>query len=333
MKRKECVDYCLFQKSKEPLKCKGSSSAPLNIALVKYWGKRDEELHLPLTSSLSLSLSMKTTTEVQLFSRSQRERDYFELNGKPVLETSSFYKRLSAFLDLFRFSHDVIFQVITHNEMPTAAGLASSASGFAALVLALDDLFEWQLPQNTLSILARLGSGSACRSLFPGFVLWEKGSRADGLDSHAMALAETWPSLAMAYVPVSHEEKPISSRVAMKRTMDTSPLYRLWPELVEKHIFEALQAIQQRAFTKLGEIAEQSALSMHATMMTSTPPVLLWQPHTVEVLQRVWQAREQGLQVYATLDAGPNVKLLFLEAQRSLLHHHFPEAINLDPLW
>jgi len=333
MKKKECVAYCLRQKPLEPLKKSGSASAPLNIALVKYWGKRNEELHLPITSSLSLSLSLKTTTEVQLYSRSQRDKDYFELNGKPLHEASPFYKRLSSYLDLFRASPDVIFQVSTTNEMPTSAGLASSASGFAALVLALDDLFEWQLSRDLLSILARLGSGSACRSLFSGFALWQKGTRADGLDSHAVPIPDTWPSLAMAYVPISNEEKPISSREAMKRTVATSPLYRMWPELTEGHIYEALQAIQQRDFTKIGEIAEQSALNMHATMMTSSPPILFWQPLTINILHRVWQARAMGLAVYATLDAGPNVKLLFLEEQRSLLHHYFPEAINLDPLW
>lgn len=333
MKRKQCVDYCLRHKSLTPLKKVGTASAPLNIALVKYWGKRNEELHLPLTSSLSLSVSLKTTTEVHLCSRKEREKDYFELNGKPLHETSTFYKRLSSYLDLFRASEDMIFHVLTTNEMPTAAGLASSASGFAALVLALDNLFGWALPTESLSILARLGSGSACRSLFPGFVLWQKGIRSDGLDSHATPITDTWPTLAMAYVPISQEEKPISSREAMKRTVSTSPLFQLWPDLVETHITKACQAIQQRSFNTLGEIAEQSALTMHATMMTSSPPILFFKPFTVDVLHRVWKAREKGLHVYATLDAGPNVKLLFQEEQRPLLHHYFPEAINLDPIW
>lgn len=333
MKRKECVTYCLHHKSLIPLKKVGMASAPLNIALVKYWGKRNEELHLPLTSSLSLSLALKTTTEVHISSRKEREKDYFELNGKPLHETSSFYKRLSSYLDLFRSSEEVSFQVLTTNEMPTAAGLASSASGFAALVLALDNLFGWSLPRESLSILARLGSGSACRSLFHGFALWQKGTRLDGLDSHAVPLSDTWPTLAMAYIPISQEEKPISSREAMKKTVLTSPLFQLWPDLVETHIEKACQAIQQRSFQALGEIAEQSALSMHATMMAARPPILFFKPTTIDVLHRVWQARAKGFHVYATLDAGPNVKLLFQEDERSCLHQHFPEAINLDPLW
>lgn len=333
MKRADCVLHCLSGKSKEPFKSIGEAQAPMNIALVKYWGKRNRELNLPITSSLSLSLALKTTTTIEVLPHHQREQDLIELNGTPVSSESPFFKRIVSFLHLFRPSPETLFHVTTMNSMPTAAGLASSASGFAALVLALDDLFCWQLPKTTLSLLARLGSGSACRSLFPGFVLWQKGEREDGMDSLAEPILETWPSLMMAYVPVSYDEKPISSTIAMQRTVETSPLYSAWPVQVSTHIDDACQAIGAHDFQKLGTVAEASALMMHATMLGAKEPILYWLPKTVEVLHRVWQARKEGFMVYATMDAGPNVKLLFQEEQRESLHIYFPEAKMISPIW
>ncbi|NCX93179.1 MAG: diphosphomevalonate decarboxylase, partial [Gammaproteobacteria bacterium] len=160
----------------------GSAFAPANIALVKYWGKRDEALNLPLTDSLSLSLKTHgTTTRIRIIEESQ---DRFFLNGARVPPESDFYRRTHEFLNLFR--HQENFEMHTESNIPIAAGLASSASGFAALVLALDDLCGWQLPKEKLSVLARLGSGSACRSFWPHWVKWQKGERDDGLDSHGI---------------------------------------------------------------------------------------------------------------------------------------------------
>lgn len=333
MKKREFVDYCLQGMSKEPYKKIGSASAPMNIALVKYWGKRNTELNLPVTSSLSVSLSLKTSTTVEVISHDIFDRDLIELDGVSAQEGSTFYTRLVFFLDLFRPTPTTLFRVTTKNDMATAAGLASSASGFAALVLALDDLFAWQLPKEKLSLLARLGSGSACRSIFSGFVLWNKGKREDGLDSFATPLLETWPELSMAYIPVSSEQKPISSTKAMQQTVATSSLYAYWPKAVEQEIETALEAIMAHDYTKLGSVAEESALFMHATMMLAKDPILYWLPKSVEVLHRVWQARKDGFMVYATMDAGPNVKILFMEEQRELLFSYFPEAKLLSPIW
>lgn len=333
MKKASFVAHCLKGTSKTTYKTMGVGTAPMNIALVKYWGKRDAELNLPVTSSLSLSLSLQTTTTVALLPHHQRTQDLIELNGLPVLENSIFYKRLVSFLDLFRPTPDALFHITTENDMPTAAGLASSASGFAALVLALDDFFSWQLPHKTLSMLARLGSGSACRSLFPGFVVWEKGESADGLDSFAEPILETWPELLMAYVPVSSAEKSMSSTKAMKLTVDTSPFYSVWPSSVARQMEHATQAIVCKDFLMLGTVAEESALLMHAMMLSARDPILYWLPQTVEVIHRVWQARREGFRVFLTMDAGPNVKLLFLEEHRKLLHKYFPEAEMMNPVW
>lgn len=332
MKKKECISRLLSRKGQLPEKQIGEGRAPMNIALVKYWGKRDRELNLPVTSSLSLSIALYTSTRIE-WQKGGSIQDRVVLDGKEVAQTSQFYKRMVSFLDLIRPTKELSFHVTTANEMPTAAGLASSASGFAALVLALNDLFMWEKHETALSILARLGSGSACRSLYPGFVLWQRGQEADGMDSYGIPLVETWPSLKMAYVPVSSDEKPLSSTLAMQRTVETSPLYSVWPESTSLHIQKAQQAICKRDFAELGAVVESSALMMHATMLAAHDPILYWLPKSVEVLHRVWKARKEGFHVYLTMDAGPNVKLLFQEKEQALLHTYFPEARTMSPLW
>ncbi|OQW96646.1 MAG: hypothetical protein BWK77_04025, partial [Verrucomicrobia bacterium A1] len=156
--KQEIVRLILKGRSREP-RDEGIAFAPANIALCKYWGKRDEELNLPVTSSLSVSLGTLGSL-VQL--RSARASDIVFLNGKRLARDSSFARRVSGLLDLFRPGRKAFFEVRAVNTIPTAAGFASSASGFAALAMAADDLFGWRLPRRELSVLARLGSGSAC---------------------------------------------------------------------------------------------------------------------------------------------------------------------------
>lgn len=157
----------------------GSAYAPTNIALCKYWGKRNQQINLPLTSSLSIALPSKgARTHIK-----QHTHDQVVLNGQLLAMDSTFVKRLASFLDLFRDESTWALSVDIEMNIPVAAGLASSACGFAALVLSLDDLFGWQLSKKELSILARLGSGSASRSLWNGFVEWHAGEQEDGMDS------------------------------------------------------------------------------------------------------------------------------------------------------
>ena len=307
-------------------KQKGEAFAPANIALVKYWGKRDEELNLPVTSSLSVSLShLGTRTTITI----AKNRDSIFLNGEAVSENSVFYQRIVSFLDLFRFEKNIFFKVQTSNNIPTAAGLASSASGFAALVLALNDLYNWGLSRKELSILARLGSGSASRSLFAGFVLWHAGSAADGLDSFAEPLPQTWPELRIGLVTVTEAQKPISSRQAMKRTVQTSALYKAWPTKVEQDLANIQKAIREKDITLLGRTAESNALAMHATMLGAQPPVLYWLPETISIVHRVQALRRQDVPVYLTIDAGPNVKLLFeKETEKQLGEFKFSHVVE-----
>ena len=281
-----------------------------------------------MNGSISISLpGLGTETTIQI---SKTMQDSVSLNGELLDAANPFAKRLSAFLNHFR-APTVFFDVVTVNTVPTAAGLASSASGYAALVLALDDLFAWQLTNQQLSLLARLGSGSASRSLFPGFSIWHKGEQADGMDSFAEAIDTPWPGLCVGLVKVNTAQKPISSTLGIQNTVNSCDLYQAWPKQAEKDMAKVLQAIQQQDFDLLGQTAEHNALSMHATMMATWPPIVYWQPESVAAMQTVWQLREQGIAVYFTMDAGPNLKLLFLETEKPAIKQAFPELSIIEP--
>lgn len=306
----------------------GKAYAPANIALAKYWGKRNDILNLPFTSSLSISLAnYGATTTIT----TTQEADQYFLNQTQQDPNTEFSLRLKKFLDLFRPAKDFYFNVATESTVPIAAGLASSAAGFAALTLALDQFFNWNLDKQQLSILARLGSGSASRSLFQGFVEWNAGDQEDGMDSYAHPLPEKWPELRIGLLLLDSNKKPLSSREAMQRTVETSPYYHRWPEQVAHAIEHLHQAIHTKDFELLGKTSEKNALGLHATMLTAQPPVCYWLPETLQAMQHLWTLRTAGISVYFTQDAGPNLKLLFLEKDLDKLTQEFPKLITINP--
>ena len=307
----------------------GKAYAPANIALAKYWGKRDEALNLPVTGSLSVSLG-PLGSHVEL-ARADDGVDAAWLNGVPLPLGSSFAKRASAFLDLFRPAPDFHFELKARNTVPTAAGFASSASGFAALAKALDGLFGWELGVRELSVLARLGSGSAARSLEEGFVEWLPGTAADGMDSYAARLEAEWPQLRVGALVLCSDEKPVGSREGMRRSVETCEFYREWPARVEKDLAALKVAIGRRDFAVLGAVAEANALAMHALMMATRPPILYALPETVAAMRQIWRARADGLPVWFTMDAGPNVKLLFEERDEARVRELFPNVETVAP--
>ena len=301
--------------------------APANIALCKYWGKRNAELNLPVTSSLSISLGqLGTETLISL----NEKQDIIFLNGQELNHDTVFYQRIKEYLNLFR-PENIFFKVDTKNNIPTAAGLASSASGFAALVSALDQLFNMQLDKKELSILARLGSGSASRSLYDGFVEWHAGTRKDGMDSYAEPISNTWPELRIGVLTITEKQKPKSSREAMAQTVQTSFFYRVWPDRVKQDMAAIKEAIISRNFQLLGQTSESNALAMHATMIETLPAIFYWLPETIHIFHRVWVLRQKQIQVYFTIDAGPNVKLLFLQESENRLKQEFPDIKIIKP--
>lgn len=303
--------------------------APSNIALCKYWGKRQKELNLPINSSLSISLDhLGTRTKLSL---STTGLDQILLNGESVDMATPFAVKIIAFLNLFRREQSLPLLIETHNNIPTAAGLASSASGFAALTLAINRFFNLKLSDGQLSAFARIGSGSASRSIFTGFVQWNKGEQEDGMDSHAYQLDHQWPELRVGLVKVSTGPKAVDSRSGMGRTIETATLYESWPKQAENDLERMHRALDAGSFEGLGEIAEHNAMSMHATMIASWPPLLYWQPESVAAMQKVWALRQDGVPVYLTMDAGPNLKLLFQQESETDIQQTFPDMEVVAP--
>ncbi|MGY1439937.1 diphosphomevalonate decarboxylase [Streptomyces reniochalinae] len=285
-----------------------------NIALIKYWGKRDEHLILPRADSLSMTLDLfPTTTRVHL--DPEAGHDEVTLNGRPA--EGEALRRVVAFLNLVRKRAGLASKAVvaSENTVPTGAGLASSASGFAALAVAAAAAYGLGLDATALSRLARRGSGSAARSLFGGFAVWHAGTdsgtalQAD-LSSYAepVPVSDIDPALVIAVVDAG--PKTIPSRAAMRRTVETSPLYEPWAVSSGDDLRLMRAALLAGDFETVGEITERNALGMHATMLAARPAVRYLSPATLTVLDRVLRLREDGVPAYATMDAGPNVKVL-----------------------
>jgi len=326
MNKAAVIQKILAAESAAPLEL-GAAYAPANIALCKYWGKRDIELNLPVTGSLSVSLGdMGTHTQISI-----SDRDSLILDGTPMPADHKINARLFSFLDHFRTAANLYFAVESNSTVPIGAGLASSASGFAATVLALKELFQWELSNEKLSVLARMGSGSASRSVYNGFVEWHAGVEDDGLDSVAESLNIQWPEFRIAVLTVSDAPKKIGSTEAMNRTVGESVLYESWPKKTAHDLPIIRQALYDKDISALGAQAESNALSMHATMLGCIPPVCYFEPETIDALQKIWALRKDGVEVYATMDAGPNVKLIFESAAQEDILDVFPELKIINP--
>jgi len=295
-----------------------TATAHANIALVKYWGKRDAERMLPATSSLSLTLdAFHTTTRVEIGDTADVAAT---LDGAAL--TGPALTKVQRFVDLVRGRDGVDpdlarrgARITSVNTVPTGAGLASSASGFAALAGATAAAYGLELPARDLSRLARRGSGSASRSVFGDFVVWHAGDLADpergDLTSYAEPVAAAAGlDVAMAVVVLDAGPKSIGSREAMARTVATSPYFPAWVQHTEADVREAEDAIAAGDLERLGDLAEASAMRMHATMLAARPAVRYLAPTSLEVLDAVAGLRAAGTGAWATMDAGPNVKVL-----------------------
>ncbi|HVX05773.1 MAG TPA: diphosphomevalonate decarboxylase [Rhodanobacteraceae bacterium] len=288
-----------------------TAQAQPNIALVKYWGKRDAALNLPAAGSLSITLdALHTRTRVR-FDDALADDDIALNGGRDAAQS----RKVGAFLDLFRARAGVATRahVESDNDFPTGAGLASSASGFAALALAADRALGLHLDARELSMLARRGSGSAARSIFGGFVEMAAGTRADGKDAFATPLldASAWP-LKVVVAITTREKKTISSRVGMDRTRDTSPFYRDWIATVPGDLATAREAVQARDFEKLAQVSEASCMAMHAVMLTARPALIYWNAATLDCIRCIRALQAEVTGVFFTIDAGPQVKAVCL---------------------
>ena len=272
-----------------------------NIALVKYWGKQEKPGNLPATPNLSISLAgLTTVTHV-----SDAPSDTFILNSK---ETSD--PKLVRWLEALRGTFDVPpLQIDSGNDFPTSAGLASSASGFAALITAINAHCDLGLNQEMCSEWARVGSASAARSIFGGFVAlvppqWQ---------AIPMAKRDLWP-LEVVVAVTSNEPKNVNSGEGMERSRLTSPYYNAWVRDATTDFAAASEAIERRDFLSLAAVAELNCLKMHSIMLTSQPTLSYWTPASIACMDRVRSLREEGHDVFFTVDAGPQIKAVCLPA-------------------
>ncbi|MFT7626135.1 MAG: diphosphomevalonate decarboxylase [Myxococcota bacterium] len=281
-----------------------TATAHANIALVKYWGKRDVPLNLPAAGSLSLTLSGLTTTTTVRFGAA---RDSMTINESPLG-----LGKAAKVLDIIRglADLDAPAECRSTNDFPTGAGLASSASGLAALTVAAAAAAGLELSAERLSAIARIGSGSATRSLFGGFAEWRAGVKPDGSDSHAVPLfgPQHW-DLRVVVAVVSARPKAVGSTEGMTRTLKTSPFHRPWLETVDADLVEARAAVEQRDLAALGRVAERSCLRMHALMMGADPALMYLRSESWAVIEAVRALQKDGVPCFFTADAGPNVKV------------------------
>ncbi|XP_028057411.1 diphosphomevalonate decarboxylase MVD2, peroxisomal [Camellia sinensis] len=333
-----------------------TAQTPTNIAVIKYWGKRDESLILPINDSISVTLDpahLCTTTTVSVSPSFDQDRMW--LNGKEISLSGGRFQR--CLKEIRARASDVEdekkgikitkkdwenlhLHISSYNNFPTAAGLASSAAGFACLVFSLAKLMNVKEDLGQLSAIARQGSGSACRSLYGGFVKWIMGKNDDGSDSIAVQLADEkhWDELVIVIAVVSSRQKETSSTSGMRETVETSMLIEhRAKEVVPKRIVEMEEAIKNRDFPSFAHLACADSNQFHAVCMDTSPPIFYMNDTSHRIIGCVekWNRSEESPQVAYTFDAGPNAvmiarnrKVAALLLQRLLFH--FPPNADTD---
>lgn len=285
-----------------------------NIALVKYWGKRPGEGNLPAVGSLSITLDTLLTRTTLTLDPALTDDSLTlgdrQVHGPQAERARAFLRRVRALAGRRArpFAH-----VVSVNNFPTGAGLASSASGFAALALAATQAYGVTLTEPALSALARTGSGSAARSIFGGYARMARGHLRSGRDAVASPLLapEAWPLRVV--VAICHRGvKDVGSTEGMERTRATSPYWASWVQSHEQDLTAAQAAIEARDFSALAQVSEHSCMKMHALAMSAVPKLLYWRPGTLAALHTIEQLKANGVPVFATMDAGPQLKAVCL---------------------
>jgi len=296
-----------------------TATAHPNLAIIKYWGKESNLDNTPASPSLGIALDeLHTVTTVYLTTAKSEndEADKVLIDGKLQLgrRFADFFANFRKLVGEKRMGK---FTITAHSSsnFPSSAGFASSASGFAALALACTSAVKLELPAKKLSALARTGSASAARSTFGGFVHLDSGA------SYANQVHDEtwWPELRIIVVEIEGGIKKISSRAAMERAKMSSPFYQAWISDSKRNMDKSLSALEARNLSALGPLIRQSYLRMFSTMFSSYPPIIYWKPASLAVIDFCERLRSAGLNIWETMDAGPQVKILCLEENVPLL--------------
>lgn len=315
---------------------KATAKAPANIAFVKYWGKEDDDLTLPCNNSISMNLrDLYTVTTVDFspnYTSDEVEIGYF--GEKPSLVSGNKRERVIRQLDRLRElkGMNTKAKVLSVNNFPAEVGIASSASAFAALTMAICNALNIKCNEKSLSILTRLGgSGSACRSIPAGFVEWEKGDKSENSFAHQIAPTNHWDLMDVILV-VSKKSKKSTSLEGHK-SAKSSPYYSSRLAELPTRLANVREAIKEINLTKLGIELEKEAISLHITALTSLPPIWYWEPETLSVIKDVYSLREQGIEAYFTIDAGPNVHLICESNNKKKVMKYFEGKNYLESIF
>lgn len=285
---------------------KATAVAPSNVAFIKYWGKKDEVLRLPENGSISMNLSNLSTTTTVEFNKNFKEDSITINDVREENSGSRAIKHLDRIRKLARINLKA--RVITKNNFPTGTGLSSSASGFAALTVAGAKATGLNLSEKELSILARQGSGSACRSILDGFVEWLDGNTSDTSYGVSLYPANYWDIVDVVVI-VSRNKKEVSTSEGQKLAK-SSPFFPVRLERIKKKIKLIKRHMREKNFSAFGKLVEGEALELHAIMLTSAPSLIYWLPGTLKVMHAVKKWRQEGLGVYFTVNTGQDVHLI-----------------------
>ncbi len=278
-----------------------------NIAFIKYWGNRDDALRLPANGSISMNLAeLRTQTSVNF--RNDLRGDVLTIDGKEI--NGAALARVNSFMDqVRRLAPDAGYaEIVSKNNFPMGVGIASSAAAFSALALAATGAAGLDLKENECSRLARLGSGSACRSVPDGFCEWSYGTGDEDSCAVSIAPASHW-NLVDLIALISDTHKKVGSSAGHMSAL-TSPFQAERIRTAPERIAICRQAILEKDFKALAEVSEQDMIMMHSVMMTQDPPLLYWEPATIQTIKAVKGWRKEGLDCFATVDAGPNVHVI-----------------------
>jgi len=285
---------------------KATAIAPSNVAFIKYWGRKNEILRLPTNASIAMNLSnLLTTTTVEF--KNNFSEDTIIFNGEQEsIKGNRAIKHLDRIRQLAHMQTKA--KIVTENNFPSSTGLSSSASGFAALTVAAAKAAGLDLSEKELSILARQGSGSACRSIPDGFVEWLDGNKNEESYSVSLYPPDYW-DLADVVAVVSISKKDINTSEGHKLAQ-TSPFFSTRLSLLNKKIALLKKYMKEKNFPAFGELIEAEALEFHAILITSIPSLIYWFPQTVRVMKSVKKWRAEGLSVYFTINTGQDVHII-----------------------
>ncbi|MCA1754910.1 MAG: diphosphomevalonate decarboxylase [Spirochaeta sp.] len=296
-----------------------------SLALLKYWGKQDGGVNIPATPSIAVTLGGLESRARVAFAP-DGIGDLIVLNGQEQ-PAHHFAPMLNELRRLARDERGFVIE--SSNNFPTAAGLASSSSGFAAVAGAAARLLGLPIEAEQLSPIARIGSGSAARAVFGGFTLWPAGA----LSATPLHPVDFWPELRVVVVTVSTGAKSISSRAAMEATRRSSPYYEAWVRDAGALLEDGIEALAQRDLEKLGVLMRRSYMRMFGSMLAADDPILYWRAGSLNALLLCEELRARGIQAWETMDAGPQVKILTEESAVDLLleelHAYFPQKTPL----